>query len=373
MKHLEDQRRIINSKAFRRLADKTQVVFSIERDAQVRSRLTHSLEVASIAKEIALNIRNIHKYEINAEVAYNAGLLHDYGMSPLGHLGERTLQNVFKEKVGLFFEANANNLVVIEKNLPNISMLTVVSTIKYPYMFSSDDKKKTKGIYENQYKKYIPILNELIDLQNQYPSIKRNRTYECDIMEIADDLAYLMSDLYDAISAFKIKITKEELSKYFKEEKLVNPELFLDLLNIINTKNLKKLEDIRELMIQNVFFNTKRNMFDFKNKDLKKLENIIRKIDWDFYIKEFSLLEDNPIITKYKKYLEEIIDFVETDPMYVETNVIISNTYKKQFKNAIENKNLRKAYKILLITLAEWTDTTVKNKIESHKNNLLDI
>ena len=117
MKHLEDQRKIINSKAFRRLSDKTQVIVSMKRDAQVRSRLTHSLEVASIAKEIALKIKNINSYEIDADCVYNVGLVHDEGMAPYGHLGESTLQKVFFEKTGLVFEANANNLVVIEKNL----------------------------------------------------------------------------------------------------------------------------------------------------------------------------------------------------------------------------------------------------------------
>ena len=365
MKHLEDQRKIINSKAFRRLADKTQVIFSIDRDAQVRSRLTHSLEVASLAKEIALNIKNIHKYEINSECVYNVALLHDYGMAPLGHLGETTLQEVFYEKTGLVFEANANNLVVIEKNVPDISLLTILSTIKYPYLFESIKKDtKSKGIYGSQYKKYKPLLEEIIQLQNQYPEIKRERTYECDIMELADDLAYLLSDLSDAIFSYDISITKEELEQYFKNENLVNPDMFIKLLDIINNKNLTELENLRETMVLNIFFNTKTNIFDFKDRDIVKLQKVIRKIDWDFYIKKYSLLKDNPLIIKYNNFLKSVIELTKINPNFVANEVIISKTYKEKFLKAIENNNILKAYKILLITLAEWTDTTVFKKID---------
>lgn len=374
MKHLEDQRKIINSKAFRRLADKTQVIFSIDRDAQVRSRLTHSLEVASIAKEIALNIHNVHTYEINAECVYNVALLHDYGMSPLGHLGESTLQDVFFEKTGLVFEANANNLVVIEKNVPDISMLTILSTIKYPYLFKSmDDGKKSKGIYETQFDKYKPILDEIISLQNQYPEVPRERTYECDIMELADDLAYLLSDLSDAIFSYKIQITKEELSKYFQEESLVNPDMFMKLETIINERNLTLLEELREVMISNIYFNTKKNSFEYRDKDIVKLQKIIRKIDWDFYIKKFSLLKDDPLIKDYREFLEIIIDETKINPNFVADKIILSNTYRTKFKKAIENDNIIKAYKILLITLAEWTDTTVSRKIKELKEYRLYI
>lgn len=374
MKHLEDQRKIINSKAFRRLSDKTQVILSIDRDAQVRSRLTHSLEVASIAKEIALNINSIHTYELNPECVYNVGLLHDYGMSPLGHLGESTLQNVFYEKTKLVFEANANNLVVIEKNVPDINILTIVSTIKYPYIFKSNEHgDKSKGIYETQYNKYKPILDEIISLQNQYPNIKRCRTYECDIMELADDLAYLLSDLSDAIFSYNIKITPKELSKYFKEEGLVNPDIFIQLRNIINNKRLDKLEELREAMITNIFFNTKLNQFMFRNKDLVKLQNIIRKIDWDFYIQKFAILKDNQLIQDYKIFLESIIKLTVKAPEFVAENIILSGTYRKKFLLAINNKDINKAYKILIITLAEWTDTTVSKKIKELKENKLFI
>ena len=374
MKHLQDQRKILNSKAFRRLSDKTQVIFSIDRDAQVRSRLTHSLEVASIAKEITLNINNIHKYELNPECVYNVGLLHDYGMSPLGHLGESTLQEVFYKKTGLVFEANANNLVVIEKNVPDISMLTIVSTIKYPYIFESKStNRKPKGIYKTQYNKYISILNEIIEMQNQYPDIKRERTYECDIMELADDIAYLLSDLSDAIFSYNIKISNKELQNYFKEEGPVNPDLLLTLSKIINNRNLELLEDLREQIIQNIYFNTKTNHFDFKDKDFIKIQKVIRKIDWDFYIQKFSLLKDNILIIEYKKFLENTIEITKTHPDFIADNVIISNTYKEKFLKAIKNKDLDKAYKILIITLAEWTDTTVSKKIKELKEKKLFI
>jgi len=366
LKHLSDQLKIFDSKAFRRLSDKTQVIFSMNRDAQIRSRLTHSLEVASIAKKIAMNIRTIHNYTLDPDCLFNVGLLHDYGMCAFGHLGESNLESIFSEKTNLVFEANANNLVVIEKNLPKISTLTIVSTIKYPYLFKSENNKanRKKGIYEPQYNHYFPILEQIINQQNQYPHIDRKRTYECDIMEIADDIAYLTSDLEDAITSYDVSIGADELTNYFKKFNLVNPDLFMQLLNSIQNKNLSLLWNLRDSMIQNIHFDSKTNSFIHRENDLKKLQDVIRIIDKEFYIEKFALLETNPLIVEYKNFLREVIDLTKSNPSFVAENIIISKTYRKKYLDAISNDNLNKAYKILLITIAEWTDTTMFDKIK---------
>ena len=364
LKHLYDQRKIINSKAFRRLSDKTQVIFSGQRNAQVQSRLTHSLEVASIAKEIALNLNSIKKYHLSHECIYNVSLLHDYGMSALGHLGEQTLQSVFLDNTGLVFEANANNLVVIEKNLPDIDLLTIVSTIKYPFLFSSENKEQKKGIYHGQFHKYMPLLEEIINKQNQNENVKRTRTYECDIMELSDDLAYLFSDLVDAISAYDIKISEETLYQFFQKESLEKNNYFYMFLDIINNKNFDSLENLREQMILDVNYNEELNSIDFETPIFKKLQNIIRTIDFELYIKEFSLVSDSPLIIDYKNFLEMVIALVKKNPFFVAYDIILSNTYRHAYIKAINNNDIKKAYKILLITMAEWTDTTVAQKMK---------
>ena len=62
---------------------------------------------------------------------------------------------------------------------------------------------------------------------------------------------------------------------------------------------------------------------------------------------------------------------VNTNPTFVAEEIIISKTYRKQFLEAINQNNINKAYKILLITIAEWTDTTLFNKINIAKQNKL--
>jgi hypothetical protein len=149
--------------------------------------------------------------------------------------------------------------------------------------------------------------------------------------------------------------------------------MFLNLYNIINNKNFESLEELRETMIADIYFNSKTNNFEFRRKDIVKLLKIIRKIDWDFYIIKFSLLKDDPLVIKYKKFLETIIDLTVKDYMFVAENIIISKTYRKKFIDSIENDDLTKAYKILIITLAEWTDTTVFKKIAELSNYKLPL
>jgi dGTPase len=99
-----DRSRILHSAAFRRLGGKTQI-FGVGQDPFFRSRLTHSLEVAQIAKGIAL------KTEADIETCEAASLAHDIGHPPFGHRGEEVLAGLMREHGG--FEANAQNFRVL--------------------------------------------------------------------------------------------------------------------------------------------------------------------------------------------------------------------------------------------------------------------
>jgi predicted deoxyguanosinetriphosphate triphosphohydrolase len=354
--HLQEQRNILNSKPFRRLADKTQVIPSINRDAQIRTRLTHSLEVASIAQEITYNLKRIVSYELNPTVTYNVSLLHDIAMAPLGHLGENTLNDVVKKQYGLHFEANAQNISLIEDKLQGITPLTIVSTIKYPFLIKENEKGK--GLYEGQYNKYFPILQETITIQNQIPEIERNRTYECDIMEISDDLAYLFSDLEDYISLTKPeeRITKTELNKLFKDFELSNPNLFFLLNEAIQNGDSEKIETMRNQIINEVCFSFETNSITVCNEEHQKLMRIIRHIDWYYYIVKFSLTGDSYIIKNYKEMLE--FAFAHISDANIIKNFIYSQSKLKKYLNAHQEKqNKVDLAKILLTSMAELTDT----------------
>lgn len=102
---LLDRQRVIQSSAFRRLQYKTQV-FIAAKDDHFRSRLTHTLEVAHVAKVLATQLG------LNADLAEVVALAHDLGHAPFGHAGERTLDDLIKNDGG--FEHNAQSLRVVE-------------------------------------------------------------------------------------------------------------------------------------------------------------------------------------------------------------------------------------------------------------------
>lgn len=102
-----DRSRIIYSSSFRRLQQKAQV-FSLEPNSSVRTRLTHSLEVAdlgrTLANKIAFSLKNDNKLTSNktsalVAIVENACLLHDIGNPPFGHFGEAAIREWAKESI----------------------------------------------------------------------------------------------------------------------------------------------------------------------------------------------------------------------------------------------------------------------------------
>ena len=100
-----DRDRIIHSTAFRRLEYKTQVFVNHEGDL-FRTRLTHSIEVAQIARSIARNLR------LNEDLVEAISLAHDLGHTPFGHAGQDALNDCMKEYGG--FEHNLQSLRVVD-------------------------------------------------------------------------------------------------------------------------------------------------------------------------------------------------------------------------------------------------------------------
>lgn len=245
-----DKSRIIYSSSFRRLQQKAQV-FSLEPNASVRTRLTHSLEVSDLGRTLANKIayklhenKKLSNENILPLVAIveNACLLHDIGNPPFGHFGEAAIKewaknileyipkNLKKNKNNKLleelitdfkeFDGNPQGLRIITKLHPdfdqhslNLTYSTLLSMIKYPRtpITNGTDKGKfkkagyfhtEKNIVEEMYKKLE------LHLGHRYPFVY--------IMEAADDIAYCMSDIADGIE--KGIITEEEFINEFKKE-----------------------------------------------------------------------------------------------------------------------------------------------------------
>jgi dGTPase len=214
-----DRDRIINSSAFRRLQYKTQVFVNHEGD-HYRTRLTHSLEVAQIARWIAGALK------VNKDLAEIVSLAHDLGHTPFGHAGEDALNEEMKNFGG--FSHNAHTLKIITKIETrfiefeglNLSWEMLEGVVKHngPIV----DESKVNG--------YISEYNSRHDLDlKNFPSL------ESQISAISDDIAYNNHDIEDGLRAdlFKIeelfslpligKIYQEILAQYpnIKREMLV--------------------------------------------------------------------------------------------------------------------------------------------------------
>ncbi|MBI5430986.1 MAG: dNTP triphosphohydrolase [Nitrosomonadales bacterium] len=217
-----DYARLIHSPAFRRLQGKTQLFPGIESDF-FRNRLTHSLEVAQIAKSIAIRI-NETTYQgktrndlINLDLVEFAGLAHDLGHPPFGHNGELALNACMRNAGG--FEGNAQTLRILaklekkgNKETPfsgakktdsriglNLTHRTLASILKYDKIIPvKTSDKLQKGYYSSEAGLVKNIKRNVIAKTGYRGDFK---TIECQIMDLADDIAYSTYDLEDALKA----------------------------------------------------------------------------------------------------------------------------------------------------------------------------
>jgi dGTPase len=236
----EEYGRIVHSMAFRRLQGKMQL-FPPTESPLIRNRLTHSLEVADIAARIAIKLnmklsqrenkqeppRESRKSRIDPSIVTAAALAHDVGHPPFGHTGERILAHFMSEHGS--FEGNAQTLRIVtrlEERLYfggdesetdqsdarshglNLMFRTIASVVKYdnviPFVAAPKNRgnrsipeTKIKGYYQDDMGVVEQAREHIIRPERaKHP---RLRTIECQIMDIADDIAYSTYDLEDCM------------------------------------------------------------------------------------------------------------------------------------------------------------------------------
>src|SRR5699024_2323654 len=210
-----DYSRILYSTSFRRLQGKMQLL-GIQSDKFYRNRLTHSFEVAQIARSIAEILAcssGLEKDVYNRDIyVVEAGALaHDIGNPPFGHHGEKVLNQLMKGHGGL--EGNAQTLRVLndlEKKLPNarglnLTLRTLLSVVKY---YNTIDNGTDKFLYRADYEQ----ITDKLEGKDINP-----RTVDVQIVDLADEIAYAAHDLEDALS-LKLFNIDEFIFEFKKDE-----------------------------------------------------------------------------------------------------------------------------------------------------------
>jgi dGTPase len=307
-----DRDRIIHSASFRRLKHKTQVFVNTEGD-HYRTRITHSIEVAQIARSIAKHLN------LNDDLAETLSLAHDLGHTPFGHAGEDSLNECMSNYGG--FDHNLQTLRIVmfleNKYLKFRGLNLTIETI--------DGLLKHNGPISD-----LSLVKELIGLNylNNKIKFKQSASLEAQISAISDDIAYNNHDIQDGIRAKMISL-----------DELIEINFFKDIYNF-HKKNIKT--NNKEILIYQII----RDSIDLMVKDLIKntIDNLktnkVKSVKDVFEIKK-------PIVIFSEKFIdiEKEIRFFLRSKMYNNNKVLIKNNNGKKIIKDLFNsikKNPRK-------------------------------
>lgn len=365
-----DRSRIIHSASFRRLQGKTQVLGLGDSDFY-RTRLTHSLEVASLSQSIIKyiktfiinsnpsesltendlsNIKELISVEDYEYLLEAIGLAHDMGHPPFGHGGERALHQLMKEYGG--FEGNAQTMRILTQLAEyensygmNPSLRLILGVLKYPISYTSANKNKDGGnkppkciydddravIYEALIKK-IPQndVDLFFSIQEKHDdpkedaisplkyNLSKHKSFDCYVMELADDISYAVHDLEDGVALNLLKqkhFSVDELQSLFDEspEKLKSKiheykdaHDFISKLCGGNRERKRCINTLIYLLINSIAIKSK-NEFTasiFKYKPFLS--------EWAFELKNFffDLVKKHIILSPEVKHLEKKGEYI---------------------------------------------------------------
>jgi dGTPase len=214
-----DRARLLHSSALRRLAAKTQVLSPAASLDFARNRLTHSLEVAQVGRELASSLG------LDPDIVDTACLAHDLGHPPFGHNGERALNDWALDIGG--FEGNAQTLRVLTRIEPkvfgpdgrsyglNLTRASLDASCKYPWPESEgipDPSGRSKfGFYADDVAAFEWL---------RTGAPPRELCIEAQVMDLSDDIAYSVHDFEDAVVGGYIDVA--ELSSRVDHDALVD-------------------------------------------------------------------------------------------------------------------------------------------------------
>ena len=242
-----DRARIIHSRAFRRLAGKTQV-FTHRPSDHFRSRLTHTMEVAQISRAVAGALH------LNDDLAEALALVHDIGHPPFGHAGERALDDCLQEH-GLRFDHNLHALRIVEffeQRYAAFRGLNLTLAVREGIIKHSRDYSAAKHPELTAY------------LLDQRPPL------EAQLIDWADEIAYITADLDDGFESgiLKLQHVQENLPLFARFYTAMQKQFPAATDQLLVNETLKR---ILGALVDNLITTTSRHL---KTANIRSLEDI---------------------------------------------------------------------------------------------------
>ncbi len=291
-----DRERIIHSTAFRRLEYKTQVFVNHEGD-MYRTRLTHTIEVAQIARAAARALK------INEDLTEAISLAHDLGHTPFGHAGQDTLNICMQDFGG--FEHNIQSLRIIDK-LEN-------KYASFPGLNLCFETREglIKKCSLSRAKKLGDIGRRFID--------KKQSSLEAQLTNVCDEIAYNNHDIQDGIRAKKIFIEQlEDVPIFYQQMKLVlNKYPSISGSKILN----ETVRLIINLLVNDLINNTKSNI---KNESITNF-NEVRDHDKSLVSFSEEVKKSNMVLKRF--LYANLYKHPDVIKMTEEANKIIKNLF----------------------------------------------
>ena len=247
-----DRDRIIHSKSFRRLKGKTQVFVAHYGD-HFRTRLSHSLEVSQIARDISRSLG------LNEDLSESIALAHDLGHTPFGHAGEETLNQILN-KYQKSFEHNQQSREIVEKlelRYPNFPGLNLTQAV-------IEGLSKHQTYFDNQGKKI-----------EKFPHL------EAEVVNLADEIAYLNHDVDDGLASAFFDYRKISDLKILKRAAKGIDSNMPD--NIFRARLVSSLINLMIEDLYNNFATTKKISF---SSEIKSEKNELRKFLYHEFYKQ---------------------------------------------------------------------------------------
>ncbi|MCK5260100.1 MAG: deoxyguanosinetriphosphate triphosphohydrolase [Candidatus Omnitrophica bacterium] len=273
-----DRDRVVHSEAFRKLEYKTQVFVIYEGD-YYRTRLTHTIEVAQIARTIGRSL------QLNEDLIEAIALAHDLGHPPFGHAGEKALNHIMASaKPKLKFNHNQRSFDIVaglEKRYPDFDGLNLTKEVLVGILKHSTGYDKPG---DSHYNKFV----------NEGP------TLEAKVVDIADSLAYLSHDIDDGITSRCITGDDLKASRLWKKAgQRVDPQLEA------NDKEIFKYQIVKALIDMQM-----KDLLSFSKQKLEKLNFKSSEEVRQYTYRNPSriVIGFSPLMNKEREVLQKILE-----------------------------------------------------------------